>query len=105
MPPLGLGRIVLVLLLLGAQRGPSHKPPEEDSEVVLPNGKSQRREILKADFEKSKADSAELVELAQQLKDDFEKEDYHVLNLRTLKKAEDAEKLARRIKERMKRHL
>ena len=96
-----LGRIVVGLLLLGAQQAP---PPSDKPDVLLPGGKSQRREILKADFEKSKSDAAELLELAEQLKEDLEKDDRYVLNLRTLKKAEDIEKLARRIKERMKRH-
>ena len=94
---------MVLVLLLGAQR-PTPPPPEEKSDVLLPSGKSQRREILKADFEKSKSDAAELAELAAQLKDDLEKKDYQVLDLRTMKKAEEIEKLARRIKDRMKRH-
>ena len=100
---LPIGRIALVFLLVGAQRG--QRPPEEKTDVLLPSAKSQKREILKADFEKSKTEAAELVDLAEQLKDDFEKSDAYVLNLRTLKKAEDIEKLAKRIKDRMRRHL
>ncbi len=101
MLPIGM---MVLLLLLGAQR-PTPTPQEEKPDILLPSGKSQRREILKADFEKSKSDAAELAELAAQLKEDLEKKDYQVLDLRTMKKAEDIEKLARRIKDRMKRHL
>jgi hypothetical protein len=102
------GAIVLALALVsGAQWGPEQQasPPDDRSGIKLPNGKSQRREMLKADYEKSKSDAADLAELAQQLKDDLEKDDAYVLNLRTLKKAEEIEKIARRIKERMKRNL
>jgi len=99
---LPIGTMIL-LLLLGAQR-PVPPPQEEKSDILLPSGKSQRREILKADFEKSKSEAAELVELATQLKEDLDKKDYQVLDLRTMKKAEEIEKLARRIKDRMKRH-
>ena len=100
---LSIGRIFIALLLLGAQR-PTPPAPEEKPDVVLPGGKSQKREILKADFEKSKSDAAEILDLAEQLKEDLDKDDPYVLNLRTLKKAEEIEKLARRIKDRMKRH-
>ena len=94
---------MVLLLLLGAQR-PAPPPQEEKSDVLLPSGKSQRREILKADFQKSRSEAAELLDLATQLKDDLEKNDHNVLDLRTIKKAEEIEKLARRIKDRMKRH-
>lgn len=95
--------IILALLLLGAQR-PPRPEPEGPPEVTLPSGKSQKREILKADFEKSKSEATELLALAQQLKDDLEKNDAYVLDLRAMKKAEDIERLAKRIKDRMKRH-
>lgn len=99
--------VAVVAALLAAQR-PAPPPQEKDEnppDVALPGGKSQKREILKADFEKSKSDAAELLDLAEQLKADLDKDDMYVFNLRTLKKAEDVEKLARRIKDRMKRHL
>ncbi len=100
---LPIARIMMAFLLLAAQRPP--RPEPEEPPVVLPSGKSQKREILKADFEKSKSEAADLLELAQQLKEDLEKNDAYVLDLRTLKKAEDIEKLAKRIKDRMKRHI
>src|SRR5258706_7362642 len=72
-------------------------------EPKLPNGKSQQEEILKADHKKTLEDAAELVKLAEQLQDDLIKEDRHVLSISSLKKTEDIEKLARRIRTRLKK--
>ena len=82
-------------------------PPQRDrqdaapADVRLPNGKSQQEEILKAEHEKSLKDAAALVELAEQLKADLEKNDRHVLSISTLKKTEEIEKLAKRIRSRL----
>jgi hypothetical protein len=73
------------------------------ADVKLPNGKSQQEEILKAEFQKTLQDAAELVKLAEQLQDDLIKEDRHVLSIATLKKTEDIEKLARKIRTRLRR--
>jgi hypothetical protein len=81
---------------------PRPQDPEED--VRLPNGKLQKDEILKADFQKSLDDARELSKLADQLKADLEKNDRYVLSIPTLKKAEDIEKLAKRIHDRMKHY-
>ena len=103
--------VVLAALLLQMPQTPlppvTGRGPRggERPEVLLPNGKSQRREILKEDFAKSKADAAELLQMAQQLKQDLDQEDASILDLRTLKKAEDIEKIAKRIKDRMRHHL
>ncbi len=78
--------------------------PARDStsqeEVPLPNGK-QRDEILKADHEKDLKDAAQLIELAEQLKQELEKNDRHVLSISSLKKTEEIEKLAKRIHSRL----
>lgn len=93
------------MFLLAAQQAPHERGRDsEKGDVLLPSGKSQRQEILKADHEKSKTDASELLELAQQLKEEIEKSEHQVLNLRTVKKAEEIEKLARRIKDRLKRY-
>ncbi|MEK7404645.1 MAG: hypothetical protein AAB225_06015 [Acidobacteriota bacterium] len=94
-------RILLALvatLLLAAQDLPRHR-----TDVRLPSGKSQAEEILKADHEKSLQDAATLVKLAEEIKADLEKNDRHVLSLATLKKTEEIERLARRIKSRLRR--
>ena len=74
--------------------------PEED--VRLPNGKLQKDEILKADFQKSLEDARKLSKLADELKADLEKNDRYVLSLPTLKKTEEIDKLAKRIHDRLK---
>lgn len=81
------------------------KTPEESagSDVKLPNGKSQQEAILKAEYQKTLQDAAQLVKLAEELQDDLTKEDRHVLSLASLKKAEDIEKLARKIRTRLKK--
>ncbi len=68
----------------------------------LPNGKMQRDEILKADFQKSLEDARELSKLADELKTDLEKNDRYVLSIASLKKTEEIEKLAKRIRDRLK---
>ena len=79
------------------------RPPGQDQEDVrLPNGKMQRDEILKADFQKSLDDARELSKLADELKADLEKNDRYVLSIATLKKTEEIERLAKKIRERLK---
>ncbi len=91
------------LLALALQAPPRHdrEEPPAAGDVRLPNGKSQREEILKAEHEKSLKDAAALIELAEQLKADLEKNDRHVLSIATLKKTEEIEKLAKRIRARL----
>ena len=82
----------------GGRAGGAAGDPEE---VVLPNGKSQRDEILKADHQQNLKDAAELAELADQLKIDLEKNDRFVVSMATIKKTDDIEKLAKRIRGRL----
>ena len=100
-------RIVLLFSLalgLTAQQGPPERqlPPETPEEVRLPNGKLQREEILKADFQKNLEDARELSKLADELKASLEKSDYNVLAVGTLKKTDDIDRIARRIRDRLK---
>ncbi len=99
----------LALALAMPAQIPSNPPqhpragePEED--VRLPNGKLQKDEILKADFQKSLEEARELSKLADELKADLEKNDRFVLSIPALKKTEDIEKLAKRIHDRMKHY-
>jgi len=93
-----------IAFALSAQFPHQEPPPPPDGETRLPNGKLQRDEILKVDYEKSLQDSRELARLAGELKTDLEKNDRFVLSLQTLKKTEEIEKLAKRIHDRMKRY-
>ncbi|MFB3829828.1 MAG: hypothetical protein ACE15B_23865 [Bryobacteraceae bacterium] len=69
----------------------------------LPNGKSQAEEILKADHARDMKDVDALIEAAQQLKRELEKNDRHVLSVASIRKTEEIEKLARRIRSRLRR--
>ena len=84
----------------GGRRGAGRGGVDEE-EVILPNGKSQRDEILKSEHQQNLKDAAELAELADQLKIDLEKNDRYVLSMATLKKTDDIEKLAKRIRTRL----
>ena len=74
-------------------------PPDDD--VKLPNGKSQREEILKAEKKQNIKDAADLVALTQQLQQDLEKNESYVFSINTLKKTDDIEKLVKKIRGRM----
>jgi hypothetical protein len=95
------------ILLLGAglfgmataQRG--GPGPASPQETRLPNGKLQADEILKSEHEASLKDAAELADLAEQLKIDLEKNDRYVVSMGTIKKTDDIEKLAKRIRSRL----
>lgn len=84
------------------QPGPPPVPQGGDrGDVTLPNGKSQRDEILRVEHEQNLKDAAKLADLADELKEAMEKEDRFVFSLNTMKKAEEIEKLAHKIRSRM----
>ena len=91
------------LLFSQFDAGRREQPQSDGRPAKLPNGKSQQEEILKADHEKTLQDAAQLVKLSEELQDELIKEDRHVLSIATLKKTEDIEKLARRIRTRLKK--
>ena len=99
-------RIFLVVVVFLTAFGLAQQPtaaPNDPPDIKLPSGKSQRDEILKADHEKSLQDAAELVKLSAALQVELEKNERYVLSVSSLKKVEDIEKLAKRIKSRLKR--
>ena len=96
---------LLSIGLLFSQYEPRNRRTDADTsrDVKLPNGKSQQEEILKAEHEKTLQDAAQLVKLAEELQDELIKDDRHVLSIATLKKTEDIEKLAKKIRTRLKK--
>ena len=64
---------------------------------------SQIEAILKDDHKKSLEDAGELMRLSEELRMELEKNDKNVLSLAAVKKTEEIEKLAKRIRGRMKR--
>jgi hypothetical protein len=70
-------------------------------DIQLPNGKSQRAEILKAEREQNIKEAAQIVELAKDLQQELEKNESYVLSMASLKKTDEIEKLAKRIRGRL----
>jgi len=95
--------VVLTLTPHGSPQVRRGAPPTAEEEQPLPNGKKQQDEILKADHQKDLKDAAQLVDLSEQLKAELEKNDQNVLSISSIKKTEEIEKLAKRIRSRMRR--
>jgi hypothetical protein len=82
------------------QRSPRAQSNEESS---LPPGQSplsekQKRDLLKANFEKMKRDAGELAELAKAMQEELNKSNENILSVDIVDKADKIEKLAKRIK-------
>jgi hypothetical protein len=75
---------------------PTETPPP--SGVGAQIKAKQRREMLKADFEKMKRDAEEMASLAKAVQEELDKSNENVLSIEIVEKAEKIEKLAKRIK-------
>ena len=93
---IALGALPVAGLLTYAQLRPHEEP-------VPKLKQSQVDAILKDDHKKSLEDAAELMRLSEELRMELEKNDKNVLSLAAIKKTEEVEKLAKRIRGRMKR--
>ncbi len=98
---LGLLLAAALLAQTGEPGRPDYPDDSQQKDVKLPNGKSQRDEILKAERKQNLKDAAQLVQFAQELQQELEKNDRFVLPLSALKKADDIEKLAHKIRSRL----
>ncbi len=72
-------------------------PPNLESPEI-PLSDKQKREMLKANFNRMKRDAKELADLAKDLRDQLDKSNENVLSLGIVEKADKIEKLARKIK-------
>lgn len=95
---------VMVIALGQRQGAPLPDSPSSPNNVRLPNGKLQRDEIIKADHKKNEEDAATLARLAQEVKDDLDNSDGHIMSVKMLKKLDDIEKLAKGIRGRLARN-
>jgi hypothetical protein len=84
----------------GRRRDP--RTGEEES-PRLPDGRSQRDAIAKADYEDNLKDAAELRKLAEGLQQALEKDGQHVVSINSIHDTERIEKLAKNIRNRLKR--
>lgn len=77
-------------------------PPNPDEDQKLPNGKSQKDAIAKQEHQQALKDTNDLIAVAQQLKDELQKAGDYVVPLSSVKKTEEIERLARKIRGRLK---
>jgi hypothetical protein len=94
---------VAVALAAGQMRQET-EPPPGPAGAPLPGGRNQTEEILKAEHQKSLQDAVELVRLSRQLRTELERNDRYIVSVSSIKKTEEIEKLARRIRARLKRN-
>jgi Zn-dependent oligopeptidase len=81
---------------------PFPNPNKRDDDRKLPNGKSQNDAIAKRNHEQALKDANDLITVAGQLKDELQKAGNYVVPVSSVKKTEEIEKLARRIRGRLK---
>lgn len=101
-----LAAFCLVALAAARQQEQQQLPLPQDQERKeedrrLPNGKSWSITMAKEEHERALKDADELINLAQQLKADLQKSGDYVVPLSTVKKTEDIEKVAKRIRGRL----
>lgn len=102
--------LIALLLAVAAAPGqfpnsPRSSPPriEERQDIRLPDGKLQSEAIIKAQHEKSLEEVQEMKKLILDFTDEFEKSDRHVVSVQTVRKLEEIEKRAKRIRTRLTR--
>lgn len=98
----------LLLSPLGAQiggrrGGPGSEPFGTERDKRMPDGRSRTLMILKSDAEKSSADMAKVIELATALQKEIDENQFHTVDLGSVRKAEEIIKLVRRVKSRLSR--
>ncbi|MDQ2843069.1 MAG: hypothetical protein M3Y72_18925 [Acidobacteriota bacterium] len=68
----------------------------------MPNGKSQKNAIAKEEHEQALKDAQQLVNVAEELRNELQRAGTFVVPLASVKKTEEIEKLAKRIRGRLK---
>jgi len=76
--------------------------PEKDEDTRLPNGKSQKDAISKEAHEEALKEVESLIQLAEDLRDELKHNGEFVVAVSSLKKTEEIEKLARKIRGKLK---
>ena len=77
-------------------------PVNPDEDTKLPNGKSQKDAIAKEEHKASLRDVDDLISVAQELREELQKSGEHVVSVSSVKKTEEIERLARKIRGRLK---
>jgi hypothetical protein len=100
--PAGIAATALLLAMATAQRQPHDMTDDDKTGAGLK--RKQIEEILKSDRVKSIEDAGQMMKLSEELKGELEKNDKSVLSVAALRKAEEIEKLAKRIRGRLRRY-
>ncbi len=79
-----------------------HIPKSPDEDQRLPNGKSQRDEIARQQHADALKDVESLVTAAEELRDELKRAGDYVVPVTSVRKTEEIEKLAKRIRGRLK---
>jgi hypothetical protein len=87
-----------------AEQNGRRTPPddEKDEDTRLPNGKSQKDAISKQAHEEALKEVESLIQLAEDLHSELKRNGDFVVAISSLKKTEEIEKLARRIRGKLK---
>jgi hypothetical protein len=93
-------RLFLAFALIGMAQHPPIPPPDDQ----LTNGKPRQEEILKLDHKKNLEDAAAMAKLAEEVSEELEKDDRFVMSLKTLKKLDEIERLAKAVRGRLKKY-
>jgi hypothetical protein len=96
-----LGRSAQEPPVLPGQRRPP-PDPEKDEDTRLPNGKSQKDAISKEAHEEALKEVESLIQLAEDLRVELKRNGEFVVAVSSLKKTEEIEKLARKIRGKLK---
>ena len=102
--PAAFAALCLFVIQTGAWSQTSQLPnPQlpglhDDEDHKLPNGKSQKDAMAKSEHDKALKEANDLLQLAQQLKDEIQKAGDHVVPMSSVKKTEEIEKMAKRIR-------
>jgi hypothetical protein len=98
--------LVSLLLVPAVAQDPSddklHLPKTPGEEERLPNGKSQRNEIARQQHEEALKDVDNLLAAAEELRDELKRAGNYVVPVSSLRRTEEIEKLAKRIRGRLK---
>jgi len=94
-----LSRLVAQVGHVPTPEGPSL---DDGKDEKLPNGKLRSDELAKAAYAASLEDTKKMIATAEELKTELEKNDRYVVSLSAIKKTEEIEKLAKRIRGRLK---
>jgi hypothetical protein len=78
------------------------KPPDLEDDPRLPDGRSQKNAIAKDEHERALREANELLRAAEELRDELRKADSDGLSADSYKKTDEIERLARRIRARLK---